>query len=123
MVPVDGVGPVIPHSRKKHPPCLSLLKDVPDGPPCPVAISSELKRVLSNREGIGRTECHTAVAAYTHFFFGTDFIAFRIVGVAFKGTLPNAHLALNASVRISLDLKFGFEMAQIHFDVPPLTIP
>jgi len=122
MIPVDRVGPVIPHAGQKHTTCLCLLNDVADGPTRPVAILPEFERILSNGKGIGRAEGDTTVAAHAHFFFRIDLVIFRIVGVAFKGTLPNTYLALNTSVRISLDLKFGFEMTQIHFDNPPSTI-
>jgi hypothetical protein len=62
------------------------------------------------------------MTAHAHFFFGIDLVILGIVGVAFKRTLPNTHLALNTPVRVSLDLKFGFEMTQIHFAEPPSTI-
>jgi len=123
MVPVDRVGPVIPHAGEEYTTCLCLLHDVADGPTRPVTILPEFERILSNGQGIGRTESDATVAAHAHFFFRIDLVMLRIVGVAFKSTLPNTNLALNTSVLISLDLKFGFEMTQIHFDNPPSTIP
>ena len=123
MVPVDRVGPVIPHAGQKYPPCFRLLHDVADGPTCPVAVLPEFERILSDGQGVGRAEGDTTMAAHAYFFFGIDLVIFRIVGMAFKGTLPNTYLALNTPVRVSLDLKFGFEMTQIHFADPPSTIP
>lgn len=49
MVPVNGIGLVIPHSGQEDASCLSLFEDVPNGPACPIAIGSEIKRILSDR--------------------------------------------------------------------------
>lgn len=47
-IPVDGVGTVISHSGQEHTTCLSLLKDVLDGPARPIGIGPEFKWILSD---------------------------------------------------------------------------
>ena len=122
MVPVDRVGTVISHPGEKDTTCLSLLEDVPDGSACPIRISPEIERIPSNSKGVCRAEGYAAVATGTALLLRGDFVILAIVGVAIKSTLPNTNLTLNTPVRVSLDLKFGFEVTQIHLDTPPPAI-
>ncbi len=111
MVPVDRVGTVISHPSEKDTTCLSLFEDVLNGSACPIRIESEIERILSNSNGVCRAEGYAAVATSTALFLRDDFIVLAIVGVAIKSTLPNTNLTLNTPVLVSLDLKFGFEVA------------
>jgi hypothetical protein len=110
MVPVDRVGAVVSHSGKKDATGLRLPEDVPDGSACPISIGPEIERILSNGKSVCRAEGYAAVATSTALFLRGDFVALGIVGVAIKSTLPNTDLTLNTPVRVSLYLKFGFEV-------------
>jgi hypothetical protein len=110
MVPVDRVRTVISHTGEEHTTCLSLFEDVPDGSARPISIASEIERIVLNGKRVCRAEGYATVATGTTLFLRGDFIVLAIVGVAIKSTLPNTDLTLNTPVRVSLDLKFGFEV-------------
>jgi hypothetical protein len=110
MIPVVRVGTVISHAGQEDTTRLRLLEDVADGSGCPISIGPEIERILSNGKGVCRAESYTTVATSTALFLRDDFIVLAIVGVAIKSTLPNTNLTLNTPVRVSLDLKFGFEV-------------